>query len=59
MLECKRKRSGRKGCSGLNPKGCISRGRPTRLWKRTILEEAVKEGKTWNEVKMLAENVVH
>jgi hypothetical protein len=30
------------------------RGKPKYTWKRTVLEEAGKCGKTWSEVKSLA-----
>ena len=33
-----------------NPQGSRARGRPRNKWKRTVLEEIAKEGKTWNEV---------
>jgi hypothetical protein len=37
---------------------CLSstrkRGRPKKTWRRSIMEEARKEGKTWREVKRLA-----
>ena len=39
-----------------NPQGSRARGRPRNTWKRTVLEEIAKEGKTWNEVKKLATN---
>ena len=39
-----------------NPLGSRARGRPRNTWKRTVLEEIAKEGKTWNEVKKLATN---
>ena len=41
-----------------NPQGSRTRGRPRNTWKRTVLEEIAKEGKTWNEVKKLATNRV-
>jgi hypothetical protein len=37
-----------------NPKGTRKRGRPKKTWRRSIMEEARKEGKTWREVKRLA-----
>jgi hypothetical protein len=41
-----------------NPHGSRSRGRPWTTWRRTILEEIRHQGKTWNEVKVLAKNRV-
>ena len=41
-----------------NPQGSRTRGRSKNTWKRTVLEEIAKEGKTWNEVKKLATNRV-
>ena len=41
-----------------NPQGSRARGRPRNTWKRTVLEEIAKEGKTWNEVKKLTTNRV-
>jgi hypothetical protein len=37
-----------------NPQAARWRGRPKQTWKRTVLEEARKCGKTWSEVKRLA-----
>jgi hypothetical protein len=37
-----------------NPQGTRKRGRPKKTWRRSIMEEARKEGKTWREVKRLA-----
>ena len=37
----------------LNPQGTRRRERPKQTWKRTVLEEAVKCGKTRSEVKKL------
>jgi hypothetical protein len=42
----------------LNPQGARSRGSPKQTWKRTVLEEAEKCGKTWREVKKLADKRV-
>ncbi|KAJ4434506.1 hypothetical protein ANN_23068 [Periplaneta americana] len=39
-----------------NPQGSRTRGRPKSTWKRTVLEEIAREGKTWSEVKKLATN---
>jgi hypothetical protein len=39
-----------------NLQGARRRGRPKQAWKRTIVEEAGKCGKTWSEVKRLAGN---
>ncbi|KAJ4443606.1 hypothetical protein ANN_05280 [Periplaneta americana] len=41
-----------------NPQGSRTRGRPKNIWKRTVLEEIAREGKTWSEVKKLATNRV-
>ena len=41
-----------------NPQGTRSCGRPRTTWRRTILEEIRHQGKTWNEVKVLASNRV-
>jgi hypothetical protein len=32
----------------------MKRGRPKKTWRRSIMEEARKEGNTWREVKRLA-----
>jgi len=37
-----------------NPQGTRSRGRPRTTWRRTIFEEIRHQGKTRNEVKVLA-----
>jgi hypothetical protein len=42
-----------------NPQGQQRRGRPRMTWKRTVVEEAGKAGKTWKEVRALAQNRVH
>lgn len=39
-----------------NPQGARKRGRPKTTWKRTIEEECRTVGKTWSEVKRLADN---
>lgn len=41
-----------------NPQGKRKRGRPKMSWRRTIEEEAKAEGKTWKEIKALANNRV-
>ena len=41
-----------------NPQGTRSCGRPWTTWHRTIFEEIRYQGKTWNEVKVLASNHV-
>jgi hypothetical protein len=41
-----------------NLQGTRSRGRPRKTWRRIILEEIRHQGKTWNEVKVLARNSV-
>ncbi|KAJ4438402.1 hypothetical protein ANN_14347 [Periplaneta americana] len=38
--------------------GSRTRGRPKNKWKRIVLEEIAREGKTWSEVKKLATNRV-
>jgi hypothetical protein len=37
-----------------NPQGTRKRGRPKKTWRRLIMEEAQREGRTWREVKRLA-----
>jgi hypothetical protein len=37
-----------------NPQGTRKRGRPKKIWRRSIMEEARREGKMWREVKRLA-----
>jgi hypothetical protein len=37
-----------------NPQGTWKRGRPKKTRRRSIMEEARREGKTWREVKRLA-----
>jgi hypothetical protein len=37
-----------------NPQGARSRGRPRKTWRRTIEEEIREMGKTWSEVRALA-----
>jgi hypothetical protein len=37
-----------------NPQGTRKRRRPKKTWRRSIMEEARREGKTWREVKRLA-----
>jgi hypothetical protein len=39
-----------------NPQGARRRGRPRKTWKKTVEEEAAEMGKTWKEVKRLADN---
>lgn len=41
-----------------NPQGSRKRGRPRMTWRRTIESELREEGKTWREVKNLAQNRV-
>ena len=38
-----------------NPQGNKRRGRSKQTWRRTVAEEIEKEGKTWGEVKKLAQ----
>jgi hypothetical protein len=37
-----------------NPQGTRKRGRPKKTWKRSVVEEAQREGRTWREVNWLA-----
>jgi hypothetical protein len=37
-----------------NPQGATRRERPRKTWRRTIEEEITEMGKTWREVKALA-----
>jgi hypothetical protein len=37
-----------------NPQGTRKRGRPKKTWRRSIMEEAQREGWTWREEKRLA-----
>jgi hypothetical protein len=37
-----------------DPQGARRRGRPRKTWRRTIEEEIREMGKTWREVKALA-----
>jgi hypothetical protein len=37
-----------------NPQGTRKRGRPKKTWKRSVVEEAQSEGRTWREEKWLA-----
>jgi hypothetical protein len=37
-----------------NPQGARRRGRPRKTWRRTIEEKITEMGKTWREVKALA-----
>jgi hypothetical protein len=37
-----------------NPQGTRKRGRPKKTWRRSIMEEAQREGRTLREVKRLA-----
>jgi hypothetical protein len=37
-----------------NPQGMKKRGSPNKTWKRSVVEEAQREGRTWREVKWLA-----
>ena len=39
-----------------NPQGQRKRGRPKQTWRRSVHNEALREGKSWNEVKQLARN---
>jgi hypothetical protein len=37
-----------------NPQYTRQRGRPRKTWRRSVLEEAKRGGRTWREVKRLA-----
>jgi hypothetical protein len=37
-----------------NPQGTRKRERPKKTWRRSVMEEAQREGRTWREVKKLA-----
>jgi hypothetical protein len=37
-----------------NSRGTRTRGRPKKTWRRSVMEEAQREERTWREVKMLA-----
>jgi hypothetical protein len=39
-----------------NPQGQRKRGRPKMNWRRSVEDEARKEGKTWRELRALARN---
>ena len=39
-----------------NPQGQRKRGIPKQTWRRSVHNEALREGKSWNEVKHLARN---
>jgi hypothetical protein len=39
-----------------NLQGQWKRGRPKQTWRRSVHNEALGEGKSWNEVKQLARN---
>ena len=39
-----------------NPQGQRKRGRPKQTWWRSVHSEALREGKSWDEVKQLASN---
>jgi hypothetical protein len=39
-----------------NPQGTRKRGRPKKTWKRSVVEEAHRDGRTWREVEWLAED---
>jgi hypothetical protein len=44
----------RKGCIILDLQGARRRGRPRKTWGRTIEEKITEMGKTWREVKAVA-----
>jgi len=39
-----------------NPQGKRRRGRPRLTWRRTVHNETLEKGKSWNEVKKMAGN---
>jgi tRNA A-37 threonylcarbamoyl transferase component Bud32 len=39
-----------------NPQGTRKRGRPKKTWRRSVMEEEQREGRTRREVKRLAAN---
>lgn len=39
-----------------NPQGSRKRGRPKMTWRRTIQQEIQRTGRTWREVKQMAQN---
>jgi hypothetical protein len=39
-----------------NQQGQRKRGRPKQTWRRSVHSEALREGKSWGEVKQLARN---
>uniref|UniRef100_A0A8D9ACT3 Craniofacial development protein 2 n=2 Tax=Cacopsylla melanoneura TaxID=428564 RepID=A0A8D9ACT3_9HEMI len=41
-----------------NPQGKRKQGRPRITWKRTVEQEIAEEGKSWGEIKALAQNRV-
>ena len=41
-----------------NPQGHRKRGKPRQTWKRSIVKEAKQTGKTWEEIKVVAQNRV-
>jgi hypothetical protein len=42
-----------------NHQGTRKRGRPKKTWRRSVMEEAQREGRTWREVKRLAVDRSH
>jgi hypothetical protein len=38
-----------------NPQGKRRRGRPKQMWRRSVHNEALEKGKSWSEVKRMAE----
>jgi hypothetical protein len=42
-----------------HPQGARRRGLPRKTWKKTVEEEAAEMGKTWKDVKRLANNRTH
>jgi hypothetical protein len=47
----------REGGIGLESTGCTETRCPRKTWKKTVEEEAAEMGKTWKEVKRLANNL--
>ena len=46
----------KRGALDWNPQGKSRRGRPRHTWQRTVHNEALEKGKSWNEVKRMARN---
>jgi hypothetical protein len=51
-----RTRSRQRQALDWNPQGKRRRWRPRHVWRRTVHNEALEEGKSWTEVKRMAGN---